>query len=82
VPCRKPWPDEWAEAGAEAFDDPKALREAIAGLTPGEREAIERLKLREMLLQEASAASRKSIGKLKVSAHRAIASLRRALKRE
>jgi len=40
------------------------------------------LKLREMSLREAAAASGTSIGALKVSVHRAMATLRKALTKE
>jgi len=62
--------------------DPEALRQAIRDLPPGQREAIEMLKLREMSLKEAAAASGTSIGALKVSVHRAMATLRKALTKE
>jgi RNA polymerase sigma factor (sigma-70 family) len=64
------------------YRDPEALRQAIRDLPPGQRDAIELLKLREMSLKEAAAASGTSIGALKVSVHRAIATLRKALIRE
>jgi len=51
-------------------------------LSPGQRDAIEMLKLREMSLKEAAAARGTSIGALKVSVHRAMATLRRALIKE
>ena len=56
------------------------LRVAIARLPRGQREAIEMLKLREMSLREASAASGVTEGALKVAVHRAIGSLRRMMK--
>lgn len=75
----------------ETFADPRAKREmeardraaelgpAIASLPPGQREALELLKLRELSLAEASRASGKSIASLKVSVHRAIRALRARL---
>jgi RNA polymerase sigma factor (sigma-70 family) len=63
----------------EAYRDPVALKHAIGKLPSGQREAVEMLKLREMSLKEASAASGKSISSLKVSVHRAIISLRKML---
>ena len=48
-------------------------------LPRGQREAIEMLKLREMSLKEASAASGTSIAALKVAAHRGMKALRKAL---
>lgn len=60
-------------------DDGPALKEAIAALSPGQREAIELLKLRELSLKEAAAKTGLSIGALKVATHRAIIALRRKL---
>jgi RNA polymerase sigma factor (sigma-70 family) len=62
------------------YRDPEALREAIAHLPPAQRQAIEMLKLHEMSLKEAAAQSGTSVGALKVSVHRAMASLKKALK--
>ena len=74
--------DEGANIDIEAYRDPEALKQAIRSLPPGQREAIEMLKLREMSLKEAAAASGTSIGALKVSVHRAVAALRKALMQE
>jgi RNA polymerase sigma-70 factor (ECF subfamily) len=68
--------------GIEEYREPEALKQAITELPPRQRSAIEMLKLREMSLREASAASGMSIAALKVSVHRAMVSLRRALKKE
>ena len=81
------------EAALETFADPQAnRREAaeagdevnrmMAELPPKQREALELVKLREMSLAEASAASGQSVGSLKVNVHRAIQRLRRGLRRE
>jgi RNA polymerase sigma-70 factor, ECF subfamily len=82
------------EAAYETFADPGANRsievsaateglgEAIASLSPPQREAIELLKLRELSLAEAAKASGRSIAALKVNVHRAIKSLRKRLERE
>ena len=59
--------------------NPEALRRAVRSLPKGQRTAIELLKLREMSLKEAAAASGMSIGALKVSVHRAIKTLRASL---
>ena len=56
-----------------------ALGEAIEQLPPEQRQAIKMLKLNEMSLKEAAAASGRSIVALKVATHRAIKSLRRML---
>ena len=63
------------------YGDPDALKEAIADLPAGQRSAIEMLKLREMSLKEAAAASGTSVGALKVATHRAMDALRRKLKK-
>ena len=64
----------------ETFHDAEALARAIQSLPPGQREAVELLKLRELSLKEAAAATGSSVGALKVAMHRAMASLRRALR--
>ena len=80
-------------AAFETFADPQANKEQAAEaadsvghmldeLTPKQREAIELVKLKEMSLAEASAASGQSVGALKVNVHRAIQRLRRGLKPE
>jgi RNA polymerase sigma factor (sigma-70 family) len=65
----------------ETYGDPDALKEAIGGLPAGQRRAIELLKLQEMSLKEAAAASGTSVGALKVATHRAMDALRRKLKK-
>jgi RNA polymerase sigma factor (sigma-70 family) len=63
------------------YGDPDALKDAIADLPAGQRSAIEMLKIREMSLKEAAAASGTSVGALKVATHRAMDALRRKLKK-
>ena len=63
----------------EGAGDLEALAQAIRTLPSGQRQAIELLKLREMSLKEASAATGTSVSALKVATHRAMAALRRAL---
>jgi RNA polymerase sigma-70 factor (ECF subfamily) len=63
----------------EAASEARVLREAVENLTGGERKAIELLKLKEMSLQEAAAASGMSVAALKVAAHRALKRLRKML---
>lgn len=53
-----------------------ALTEAVATLSPGQREAVESLAVRQMSLGEAAAATGKSKGALKVNLHRALKTLR------
>ena len=64
------------------YRDSEELRIAIRSLPAGQRTAIEMVKLREMSLKEAAAASGTSVGALKVSIHRAIAALRKTLLKE
>jgi len=63
----------------EEIGDVEALEHAIRALPAGQRQAIELLKLREMSLKEASAATGTSVSALKVATHRAMLSLRRIL---
>ena len=74
--------DERSNIDSDGYRDPEALRQAIEDLSPAQRAAIEMLKLREMSLKEAAAARGTTIGALKVSVHRAIATLRKALIKE
>ena len=60
--------------------DEAALGQAIERLPPDQRQTITMLKLNEMSLKEAAAASGRSIPALKVMTHRAIKNLRRLLK--
>jgi RNA polymerase sigma-70 factor (ECF subfamily) len=63
----------------QANFDEAALGEALERLPPEQRQAIEMLKLNEMSLREAAAASGRSIAALKVATHRAIKGLRKML---
>lgn len=74
--------DDWTNTENEEYRDPEELTIAIRSLPEGQRKAIEMLKLREMSLKEAAAASGTSIGALKISIHRAVLNLRKALNRE
>jgi RNA polymerase sigma-70 factor (ECF subfamily) len=60
----------------EGAADGPALRRALEDLTPGQRQAIQLLKLEEMSLKEAAAVSGMSIASLKVATHRALKVLR------
>jgi len=71
--------DPDANKGIAAHEDSAVLAEAIAGLPPGQRQAVELLRLKEMSLAEASEASGQSVGALKVSLHRAIRALQKTL---
>ena len=63
----------------EGVGDARALKEAVGALPPGQRQAIELLKLQELSLKEAAVATGVSSGALKVATHRAMMALRRKL---
>jgi RNA polymerase sigma-70 factor (ECF subfamily) len=63
----------------EKTEDARALRRAMDQLTPGQRQAVQLLKLEELSLKEASAKSGMTIPALKVAMHRALKALRRAM---
>jgi len=77
----------------ETYADPQANREDVAdtarslsrmteGLSTGQKEALDLVKLKEMSLAEASAASGQSIASLKVNIHRAMKKLRMNLAKD
>ena len=66
-------------ANLEESTDRHELEGAIDHLPPRQRQAIWMLKLKEMSLKEAAAASGMSITSLKVNTHRALKSLRKIL---
>ena len=59
--------------------DAGLLHRAMAALTPGQRQAVRLLKLEEMSLKEAAAASGQSVPALKVAMHRALKALKAML---
>lgn len=59
--------------------DSAALRAALASLPEGQRVALQMLKLQEMSLREAEAASGMSVAALKVATHRGLKRLRALL---
>jgi RNA polymerase sigma-70 factor (ECF subfamily) len=63
----------------ERMADADELGRALATLPPRQRRVVEMLRLKEMSLKEASAASGMSIAALKVSMHRAMKALRGVL---
>ena len=74
--------ETFAAAPANRLEDPlerRALAAALARLPLGQREAIQLLKLKEMSLKEASAATGMSIAALKVATHRGLKALRKML---
>jgi RNA polymerase sigma factor (sigma-70 family) len=73
------FPDAATNTIDTAYGDPEALRQAVERLPQGQRVAIEMVKMQEMSLKEASAASGMSVPALKVAVHRGIGALRKAL---
>jgi len=65
-----------ASAATEGAQRAQRLREAIAELPPGQREAIEQLGLSEHSLSEAAELTGRKTGALKVNLHRALKALR------
>ncbi len=65
----------------EEASEIRRLHEAIAALPPGQRQAVELLRLQELSLKEASAVSGQSSSALKVALHRALKRLSRLLPR-
>ncbi len=61
------------------FGDSGAIHAALRALPRTQSTALELLKLKEMTLKEAAAELGSTVGALKVSTHRAMASLRRSL---
>lgn len=68
-----------AKEPIERMADAEELGRALATLPPRQRRVVEMLRLKEMSLKEASAASGMSIAALKVSMHRAMKALRAVL---
>lgn len=68
---------EDASAATERQQRAEQLREAIAKLPPGQRQAAEQLGLRERSLSETSELTGRNTGALKVNLHRALKSLRK-----
>ncbi len=65
----------------EEAADARVLREAVERLPAGQREALRMLKLEELSLKEASAASGLSVAALKVATHRALKKLSEMIKK-
>lgn len=63
----------------EQASNERALRKALEQLPAGQRQAVNLLKLQDMSLKEAAAASGQSIPALKVAMHRALKNLRKIL---
>ncbi len=68
-----------ATRDTQRAQDDARLHEAIAGLPPGQREAVEHLALKEQSLAEAAQATGRTAGALKVNLHRALKALRQRI---
>jgi RNA polymerase sigma factor (sigma-70 family) len=68
--------DHSANNELEAVRSSEEISQLLGNLPPRQREALEALKLKEMSLAEASAASGQSVAALKVNVHRALKALR------
>lgn len=64
----------------ERLIDADTLSHALGALPAGQRRALEMLKLRELSLRDAAQTSGLSVAALKVAVHRAMQSLRKAMK--
>jgi RNA polymerase sigma-70 factor (ECF subfamily) len=73
------FPAEGAKMSTTAYGDAEALAQAMAALPPGQRQAIELMKLQELSLKDAAKITGTSVGALKVSVHRGILALRKVL---
>jgi RNA polymerase sigma factor (sigma-70 family) len=68
-------PDSNPAGGWEHDGRTKVLDDAVAGLSSGQRQAVEHLALKEQSLAQASAATGRTEGALRVNLHRALKSL-------
>lgn len=75
-------PETFSEDQTNIGEDADRLRQAIAALPAGQKQAVELLRLKEMSLKEAAAASGQSVAALKVAMHRALKALKTAFGRE
>lgn len=70
-----PGPEENANRAQQAT----TVRNAVADLSPRQREAVGLVHLKDMSLYEASIHSKQSVGSIKVACHRALKALKHAL---
>jgi RNA polymerase sigma-70 factor (ECF subfamily) len=66
----------------DAQDTARALAQMTSELSPGQKEALELVKLKELSLVEASSVSGQSVASLKVNIHRAIKKMRLKLSKD
>jgi RNA polymerase sigma-70 factor (ECF subfamily) len=75
LPAYETYADPQANNG-DAANAGEQLARVTQGLSPGQKEALDLVKLKEMSLVEASAVSGQSVASLKVNIHRALKKLR------
>ncbi|MDN7876562.1 sigma-70 family RNA polymerase sigma factor [Burkholderia aenigmatica] len=80
-PVHETLPGDGANLMEEAADA-RVVRDALAQLPPGQRDAIRMLKLEEMSLKEAALATGTTVAALKVAVHRGLKTLRKLLVKE
>ncbi len=81
APAYETFADPQANRG-EAGDPAWTLAQLTGGLSKGQKEAVELVKLKEMSLAQASAVSGQSVSSLKVNIHRAIKKMRLMLPKD
>lgn len=74
-----PDPAAGPAAGWEKSGLSQQIGKAVSGLSPGQREAVEQLALKDQSLEQAARVTGRSKGALKVNLHRALSALRRQL---
>jgi RNA polymerase sigma-70 factor (ECF subfamily) len=72
-------PASTPESNLEREQREREVQRAVAALPARQREAVELLRIQELSLKEAAAASEQSVGSLKVACHRAMKALQRAM---
>jgi RNA polymerase sigma-70 factor, ECF subfamily len=72
-------PASTPESSLERDQRAREVRRAVAALPARQREAVELLRIQELSLKEAAAASEQSVGSLKVACHRAMKALQGAM---
>jgi RNA polymerase sigma-70 factor (ECF subfamily) len=72
-------PTSTPEATLEREQQEREVQRVVAALPARQREAVELLRIQELSLKEAAAASEQSVGSLKVACHRAMKALQRAM---
>lgn len=75
-------PERFQDAAPEVLREPDGFDRLIAGLPETQREVLVLLKVSGMSLEEVAKATASTVGAVKQKAHRAYATLRRALAKD